>query len=389
MHEQQETAADRRAVEPVRGGQATPRRSTERAIACTIDLGWRVAALYAMTASLPRGEAQALPDDVLPTHEHLAPPDRLAVEVRAAAGDADHAGVALSRDDLRELVDLAEAAPTGPEAEGAFRRRVAEWHGSLEQELWCRQEARGKAYELGSFLSDTWNRAAPSGERPCETLQRLFATERVERIKHLLDDLQARLDPTGAEVVRQHLDRWSARLGQATGDDWIAGDPTVDGRLEPLRRQTIIWRQLLTGDKEPEAFIDRDDRARVRSDLTRNVWHRYRRRAWLLIPIGALGGLVGWLLASDTGLAAALAGVIGSVAGALGITRASIGLAVRNAVQSWSELMWNRSLTTVIRDTTLTVDDLVVAPSAGEPHAAGDVARHGARRVRRMRAGPA
>ena len=30
---------------------------------------------------------------------------------------------------------------------------------------------------------------------------------------------------------------------------------------EGVRRQTVIWRQLLTGDKAPEAYLDRHARA--------------------------------------------------------------------------------------------------------------------------------
>ena len=36
---------------------------------------------------------------------------------------------------------------------------------------------------------------------------------------------------------------------------------------EGVRRQTVIWRQLLAGDKEPEAYLDRHARAGLRDDL--------------------------------------------------------------------------------------------------------------------------
>ena len=59
-------------------------------------------------------------------------------------------------------------------------------------------------------------------------------------------------------------------------DAWCAG---VQTRLKPgeapseqrvrdgVRRQTVIWRQLLAGDKAPEAYLDGHARAGLRDDL--------------------------------------------------------------------------------------------------------------------------
>jgi hypothetical protein len=346
-----------------------PRRSTARRIACTIDLGWRVASLYSLAATASAGGGGEYLDGVLPTHERLGASQRLAVEVKAAAGDAEHAGAPLSDAQFEELLAAAETAAASADGEEDFKQLITDWHLRLEQELWCRHEARGRAYELGNFLSDTWNRAVRSDEEPHLILQRLFNENRVARIKQRIDDLQARLDPAAAEVVTSHLDTWRERVLEV--EDRLRPMRVADGvPYEPLRRQTIIWRQLLTGDKEPEAYLDREDRARVRTVMTKEMWRRYRGRAWLLIPIGLLGGLVTWLVAADTNLAAGAAGVIGSVAAALGLTRASIGLAIRNALSNWSELMWNRSLTAVICERTLTFDDLLVE----EPAPAGVLA---------------
>ena len=51
---------------------------------------------------------------------------------------------------------------------------------------------------------------------------------------------------------------------------------------EGLRRQTVIWRQLLAGDKAPEAYLDRHARAALRDDLRALIWRRYRRWAVVL-----------------------------------------------------------------------------------------------------------
>ena len=78
------------------------------------------------------------------------------------------------------------------------------------------------------------------------------------------DELQARIDPAAVRIV-QHLDAWRERVEKCLPvNGKIFADmlePSQKG-LEPLRRQALIWRQLLSGDKEPEAYMDRGERTR-------------------------------------------------------------------------------------------------------------------------------
>ena len=82
-------------------------------------------------------------------------------------------------------------------------------------------EPAGKAYELGNFLSDTWNRVTrPSiHPDPHSELAEIFDRVRVERIKLLLDDLQARIDPVAIHAVSSHLDEWCERVANGTLPD--------------------------------------------------------------------------------------------------------------------------------------------------------------------------
>jgi hypothetical protein len=93
----------------------------------------------------------------------------------------------------------------------------------LEKSLWAEHEARGKAYELGNSLSDTWNGVLrglrPSAEgasspesRVIVELRAVFSDERKQRISVLLDELQARIDPAAVRVVQRHLDEWCERV---------------------------------------------------------------------------------------------------------------------------------------------------------------------------------
>ena len=140
-----------------------PRRSTEPQISEAITLGWRIATLYSLRAGeLP----SAPPDNLLPMRRSLPAAERLVLELRAADGDAGRLGIGLQPAALEELVELAWHAPDSDEAEDAFRARIRAWHIELQTNLWADHEPTGKAYELGSFISDTSNRVVLELRRP-------------------------------------------------------------------------------------------------------------------------------------------------------------------------------------------------------------------------------
>jgi hypothetical protein len=143
------------------------------------------------------------------------------------------------------------------------------------KEPWAKREGVGKAYELGSSLFDTWNRMRQAAEQGDDHLPKAWGTvfheKRVARIKESLDDLQTRLDPAAVEVVNDHFDRWGECVRHAVAKD-AAGLPTGSKALPEIRKQALIWRQLVTRDKEPEAYLQRKDRARVRHEFNRLMW---------------------------------------------------------------------------------------------------------------------
>jgi hypothetical protein len=345
------------------------RRTTEPQISGAITLGWRIAVLYSLRADeLPSSP----PDNLLPMRRSLPAAERLALELRAAAGDADRLGVALAPGELDELLELAAASPQDDEAEARFRDRIRAWHIELETVLWADHEATGKAYELGSFLSDTSNRVVlelrhgkDARERVTHELRCVFERSRIERIKRLLDDLQTRIDPAAVRIVKQHLGLWQEAVRErAPRNASRAG-------LAPLDSQVVIWFQLVTGDKEPEAFIGHDDRARVRETMVGRTVRSYKRN-WRRIAVGliALAGVAGGgyeLLSSPEleNVRGPILASVGPLAGAIGLSFTSIGLTVRKSLDARAELLWNTALVEVISASTLHVDD-VLRPAA--PH---------------------
>jgi hypothetical protein len=298
--------------------------------------------------------------------------ERLALELRAAAGDADRLGIGLAAGELDELLALAALSPGSDAVEAEFRDRIRAWHIHLQTMLWADHEATGKAYELGSFLSDTSNRVVlelrhGSGARPHVTreLRCVFGRARVERIKRLLDDLQARIDPAAVRIVKQHLDVWQEAVCERTPRH------ATRAGLEPLDSQAVVWFQLVTGDKEPEAFIGHDDRARVRETMVGRMVRSYKRN-WRTIATGlvataalAAGGYE--LLSSQADVRGPILASLGPLAGALGLSFTSVGLTVRKSLDARAELLWNTALVEVISTKTLRVDD-VLTPAP--PHRA-------------------
>jgi hypothetical protein len=344
-----------------------PRRSTEPQISLAITLGWRIATLYSLRADeLPSSP----PDNLLPMRRSLPAAERLVLELRAAVGDAERLGAGLDPAELRELLGLAERAAESDAAEERLRDRLRAWHIHLVTVLWADHEATGKAYELGSFLSDTSNRVVLELRRGKDArahvtreLRCVFARERVERVKRLLDDLQARIDPAAVRIVKDHLAAWQDAVLERT--------PRAATRagLAPLDSQAVTWCQLVTGDKEPEAFIGHDDRVRVRETMVGRMLRSYRRN-WKCVLIAAVSFAVvayGVAKVIDSGHApdytSAIIAFTGSLAGALGLSLASIGLTVRKSLDARAELLWNTALVEVISQKTLLVDDvLTLAP---------------------------
>jgi hypothetical protein len=339
--------------------------SPDTALAAAVLLGWRVAELYALIDDT----GTPAKDTLLPAHASLDPADQLELQLRAAAGNAQRAGVTSKGASLQELVDRARAAPSSPAAAEAFRARLRCCHIEVQKDLWALDESAGKAYELGNGLSDTYGRLCRAYRRDEEdeaaTWEEVFAPERIERLKKLLDDLQSRLNAGGVAVVRAQLETWSEQVPVR-----LKSGPVPCERLvrDGVRRQTIIWRQLLAGDKEPEAFLDRAARGELRDELRRLIWRRYRH--WLL-PLSA--ALFTFVVAFPhvvslyekgivrPGLASALV----AVTGALGITKASVLFTVRGRLDQWSALLWNRAVAQKVVDQTLTLDSVI--PAAAVP----------------------
>ena len=107
--------------------------------------------------------------------------------------------------------------------------------------------------------------------------------------------------PADADRPRRRADRQAAP-GVLAGGGRRCAPPSAAraADLDPLDSQAVIWFQLVSGDKEPEAYIDHEDRAGVRGTMV--VAHRCARMratgaSWSRLAVGlaALAALVALL----------------------------------------------------------------------------------------------
>ena len=350
-------------------------------LAAAVVLGWRVAELYSRVDDL----GDSANDTLLPAHGSLPGADQLELQLRAAAGDARRAGVMSKSASLQDLARFARDAADDDHLHVAFREQLRTCHIEINKDLWAASEALGKAYELGNGLSDTYGRIcrayrAGSPEDPVEAWRQVFDAGRVERLKKLLDDLQSRLDPTAVTVVREQLDAWRAQVETRLDAEH---PPTEEAVRRHLRRQTVIWRQLIAGDKQAEAYLGEEERGRVRDRMRELAWKRYR--AWALPLVPALAAFIfvlPWAIEwyQESLIQSGAASLVVAAMGALGITRASLVMTVRTRLHEWAELLWRRAVVSEVARASLTVGD--VFDAGGEPGRIAAAAAHAASRLR-------
>jgi hypothetical protein len=310
---------------------------------CTdaLDLGWRLAALYAQRpdAAAPDGGSAGY----LPAVDNLAESDRLELYLRAAASIARRMGAAACGDEIEALVALAREHPRRPDAVAVLRDRLRACHTTMTKDLWAARESDGKAFELGTSLFDTWYRVASPGEQGlAPALRDVFGPARVERVKLLLDDLEALLPSVAVTVVRAHLDRWKALMEQR---------PHRATRFPPdtlwrLYSQVVTWRQLLTGAKEPEAFLTARDRGRLHREYSWLIWRSFLRPAPIAC-LAVIAGLAAALMFGGPQVTDAARLVIAPL-GAIGLSKASFAVLARDRFHTWSMLVWNRAVAGVL-----------------------------------------
>jgi hypothetical protein len=327
-------------------------------VALALELGWRLAVLYAeLEHPLPAfGEVKAV-RACLPTVEKMSRGDRLEVQVRAAASLAFQLKAGAHGDELLALATDIHATSGSRREARAIRARLRDCHNNLVKELWFKHEAQGKAYELGTSLFDSWNRvrlayrAGPEHTR--DEWRAVFGSRRIKRIKALLNELQTQLPHPAVAVVKAHLDFWRDAV-KLHVEDGEAVPPKACAEL--VRKQTLVWRQLLTEAKRPEAFLKDKHRSDVQREFKHLVWSSVLRPLPILAGLLAIAALAA--LVSGVVHAASTAQSVIALLGAVGLSQASLAVVARDRLRDWTELLWQRALANVIFEATLLAEEV-------------------------------
>ena len=132
-----------------------------RRIVCAVELGWRIAYLYAdLKHRLHDAPAASTVLPCLPAYESLPAGDQLELQVRAVASLARRLHLYADADRIDGMAEAAQGAVETDERE-VLRTQVRVRHRALIKELWAVREGEGKAYELGSSTPGTgseWHR---------------------------------------------------------------------------------------------------------------------------------------------------------------------------------------------------------------------------------------
>jgi hypothetical protein len=199
--------------------------------------------------------------------------------------------------------------------------------------------------------------------------------QRLLPIEGRLADLSSRLPPHAAAAVAATLEQWK---------DWTIdarARESMDGVRGALARQGLLWRALLTGEKEADQMVDPDTfvAASVRhasrlGTLIRGLAGAYL-PAVLLLAVPTV--LVLWVIVSGSAIATVIA-ALGALAAALLVVRKCVSLTVEETIAELRGPLWGAEMDAAVAQSVLRLPPSAPAAakrpkfSLAKPPAAGE-----------------
>jgi len=307
-----------------------------------VAIGWEMEVLY-RGAATPSAAPATLPDS-LPTLNGVAPGRR--TEFAIATVLARLASLELHGTDapVHEL----QTQFANPERTAADVKRAAyELHLSILREANAKDRALGKAYELGGALANS----CPE-EVDVEQMASQLNRYRLDELGRWLADLASKLPPHASRAVRVSMTRWKiAAKDGAASQIFQDSDPGVLHR--ELRRQTQIWRALVTGEKQATDMLGTTGYSKALgyaiSDTRRAVFGYLWRFAPFVAVVLALlaAGIWGVLEYEETSKVIAS---LAAIATALGISWKGLGATLGQLAGNVERPIWQGALDLVVAD---------------------------------------
>lgn len=334
-------------------------------------LGWHIAELQHMG---PGPGPAARPAGTLPQIGNLDFAERLSLLVEQVATGLAALPVE-TPDALRQIASKVAGGTAAP----ADLQQMDIVHRLLLTGLTGKDYRLGKAYALGVGLAETVllgyrELSQPSPSR--EFLDELFGADRIGQVAGQLRDLKSVLADHAADATIATLLDWSE-----TRSTWIrlahgevppgAGVATAPGEQRSLARrlyeQGMIWRALLSGEKDARDYLQVLDYARSVGRLAGHFGELGRKlflspgillamsvAAIVVVLVAIL--MAGVLHADLQALWTALVGLLG----VLGVTGVGVTTGVRQALANTESVLWDSELSAAIAEA---VDRVPVAPA--------------------------
>jgi hypothetical protein len=240
----------------------------------------------------------------------------------------------------------------------------------------------GHAYALGHELAEItlWPKSR-------HDFDDAFGTRAIA-IKDRLADLTSSFPEHAGRAVVLSLRAWEkwAAEPELNGDElkWDKWDRAGEAVTTALKRQGVLWRDLLTGDKRGQDMLDAQHYIQAASSLFARMFRTtvsFGRKIWWLILIFVvllLGGIALILFAEAKFLGSVLAAL-----GALGITGGSVRARLRGVADELQAELWGAEMDRAIADAVLTgpsgwgvkIADIDVPASGAELVAATNITK--------------
>ncbi len=234
-----------------------------------------------------------------------------------------------------------------PKESQAAESRLRWAHVELLKILTSEDYRLGKAYGIGVQLAETvllsyaWLRAA----RPDDaTIEPLWDRRRIQLVTGQMQDLKTVFQDYAVDAATATLLDWSNTFAQ-----WSKGTPEELKKIgeDNLYPQGAAWRAMLSGERLPTDFLQVSEYVRAIANLLRayaSFARAFLRRSPLLglalvLLIGMLGAAAYLGLRNQAQVQAAYATLIG-VLGVLGVSAATVVAAVRRALSTAGDHLW-------------------------------------------------
>jgi hypothetical protein len=345
---------------PAPQGEAPVTRPTpvEKAFA----FGWHLAELRNVTlehgGAPPSGEAPAGCLSQVHNFDLKDRADLLARQLEDGLGSLPSDTSNAFRDVLEAIQKAVE--PNSTTALNGLLDKLKDEHVELLKILTSKDFRLGKAYGIGVQLAETvllsyaalraTSRPPSSPAPPIEkeskpgTLELLWNPKRIQLLVVQLRELKTAFQDYAVDATTATLLDWSktsAKWSRASEEELRR---TAEDHLYP---QGAAWRAMLSGEKLPTDFLQVSEYVKAISNLLRDyasfAWRFLRSSPWLLLALGlvlaVLAGAAFIALQNPAQVQAGYATLI-AVLGVFGVSTATVAAAVKKALSTAEEHLW-------------------------------------------------